>query len=79
MYRFYVTVYGKATLIRDMEMQTVNAYIRFRIFNADYYCSKKNIKSRFKLKDIYNHQSYLPITRSIMIHINTPCDGPHLI
>lgn len=54
MYRFYITVYGKATLIRDQEMQDNNAYIRFRIFNADYHCSKMNIKPRFKLKDFIN-------------------------
>ncbi len=66
MYTFYVNVYGKATLIRDQKMQADNAYIRFRIFNADYYCSKKNIKTRFKLKDLikallaYEKRFHLP-------------------
>jgi hypothetical protein len=48
MHRFYVTVYGTATLISDKAMHADNAYIRFLIFNADYYCSKKKFKSRFK-------------------------------
>jgi hypothetical protein len=51
MHRFYVTVNGKATLIPDKGIHADQAYIRFRIFYADYYCSKKNIKSRFKIAD----------------------------
>jgi hypothetical protein len=54
-HRFYVTVYGKATLIPDKPMHTDNAYIRFRIFNANYCCSKKRIKSRFNIADWLNN------------------------
>lgn len=54
-HRFYVTVYGKATLIPDKGMYADQAYIRFRIFNACHYCCKKKIKPRIKIADFLNN------------------------
>ena len=48
-YSFYITVYGKATIIPEKNVSADEALIRFRIFKAKYYYSKRKVRTRFNI------------------------------
>jgi hypothetical protein len=46
-YAFYITVHGRAIIIPENDRCSDEALIRFRIFNVEYYYSKRKAKTGF--------------------------------